>query len=104
LNATYFLLYIEAIDRFEGENVPRRARMMMRARSLVTLGLFVSAAVIALKHPIGGMTLICICLVVYLRPEAPNIKSRWHRAEMDRDLSIATGGLNKRRQSCEAHP
>ncbi|MGA7809103.1 hypothetical protein [Bradyrhizobium sp.] len=70
----YILLHLEAVDRPQGGEVPRHARVMMRARSLITLGLFISAAVVALRYPIGGMTLICLCLVVYLRPEAPNIE------------------------------
>lgn len=49
---------------------------MMRIRSLVTLGLFAVAAIVALKHPIGGMALICLCLLVYLRPEAPGVRVR----------------------------
>jgi uncharacterized membrane protein len=69
VNATYLLLCMEAIDRPQSKDVPPRARMMMRARSLVTLGLFGAAAVVALRYPIGGMALICLCLIVYLRPE-----------------------------------
>jgi len=44
---------------------------MMHVRSSVTLGIFVTAAVAALWYRIGGMGLICIGLLVYLRPEAP---------------------------------
>jgi hypothetical protein len=32
------------------------------------------AAIVAPMHPIGGMTLICFCLVVYFRREAPSLK------------------------------
>jgi uncharacterized membrane protein len=74
VNATYVLLCFEVIDRRQSEAVTPRARKMMRIRSLVTLGLFAAAAVVALKYPLGGMALICLCLVVYLRPEAPGIK------------------------------
>jgi hypothetical protein len=27
--------------------------------------------VVALKSPLGGLALICCCLILYLRPEAP---------------------------------
>jgi uncharacterized membrane protein len=74
VNATYVLLCFEAVDRRQSEAVPPRARKMMRIRSLVTLGLFAAAAVVALKYPLGGMALICLCLVVYLRPQAPGLK------------------------------
>jgi Endosomal/lysosomal potassium channel TMEM175 len=54
--------------------VPSCARMMLRTRSLVTLGIFSTAAIVALKHPAGGMALICPCLIVYLPPDAPGVK------------------------------
>jgi uncharacterized membrane protein len=73
VNATYILLCWEAVDRPQSEEVPPRMRMMMRVRSLVTLAIFATAAIVALKYPIGGMALICLCLAVYVRPEAPNI-------------------------------
>jgi hypothetical protein len=41
----------------------------MRWRSLITLGLFGSAAVVALWWPIAGLAICIACLVVYLRPE-----------------------------------
>ena len=83
VNATYLLLCMEVIDRPQSKDVPAHARMMMRVRSFVTLGLFALAAVVALKYPIGGMALICLCLIVYLRPEAPKIKSRHDRSDVD---------------------
>jgi len=43
----------------------------MRIRSTVTLGIFASAAIVALKYPIAGIVLICLCLGFYVRPEAP---------------------------------
>jgi uncharacterized membrane protein len=83
VNATYLLLCMEAIDRPQHSDVSARERMIMRARSLVTLGLFATAAIVALKYPIGGMALICVCLIVYLRPQAPALKSRRDRLDTD---------------------
>ena len=91
VNAMYLLLCMEVIDRPQSKDVPPRARMMMRIRSLVTLGIFASAAVVALKYPIGGMALICLCLVVYLRPEAPDIISRRDRSDGDGGGLSSTG-------------
>jgi uncharacterized membrane protein len=71
VNATYLALYFESVDRPRREDVAPRARMMMRMRSFATLGIFAVAAVVSLKFPIWGMALICLCLIVYLRPEAP---------------------------------
>ena len=50
---------------------PPRARRMMRMRSVGTLIVFSLAALVALKFPLIGMALICRCLILYLRPEAP---------------------------------
>jgi hypothetical protein len=44
-------------------------RQMLRMRSFITLGVFASAAFIALEWPAVAMTLICVCLIGYLRPE-----------------------------------
>ena len=34
---------------------------------------FAAAGVVALRYPIGGMAMICLCLIVYLSPGAPGI-------------------------------
>jgi len=73
VNATYLALCFEVVDRPRSAGVPPRARMMMRMRSLATLAIFAAAALVALKYPAGGMALICLCLMVYLRPEAPGV-------------------------------
>jgi uncharacterized membrane protein len=90
VNATYLVLCMEVIDRPHSKDVSPRARRMMRVRSLTTLGLFAAATVVALKYPIGGMALICLCLVVYLRPEAPDIKRR-DRSDVDGSGLSPTG-------------
>jgi len=59
------------IDRSNIEAVSPRARRMMRTRSLKTIGIFSAAAIAALVYPIAVMALICFCLVLNLRPEAP---------------------------------
>jgi len=92
VNATYLLLCMEAIDRPHSKDVPAHARRMMRIRSFVTLGLFALAAVVALKYPIGGMALICLCLIVYLRPEPPNLKPRHDRSDFARSDRSPAGG------------
>jgi uncharacterized membrane protein len=74
VNVTYLALCFEAIDRSQDEAVSPRARMMMRTRSLLTILIFITAAVVALRYPVVGMGLICLCLIVYLGPEAPGVK------------------------------
>ena len=71
VNATYLVLCWEAIDRPGSDVIPTGIRRMMRMRSLLTLAIFAAAAVLALQYPLAGMALICLCLVLYLRPEAP---------------------------------
>ena len=68
VNVTYLLLCFEAVDRSAAHKVEPRARSMMRMRSLVTLAVFAAAGVVALRYPIGGMAMICLCLIVYLSP------------------------------------
>jgi len=50
-------------------------------RSFVTVGVFSTAAVVALKWPVAGMALTCLCLVGYLRPDVRTPKN------VDRDSS-----------------
>jgi uncharacterized membrane protein len=71
VNVTYMLLCFEAVDRSAPLKVASGARSMMRMRSLATLVVFAAAGFVALRYPIAGMALICLCLVVYLSPAAP---------------------------------
>ena len=66
VNVTYAALIWELAP---AADAPPGVRHILRWRSLITLGLFGSAAVIALRWPILAL-LICIgCLVVYLKPD-----------------------------------
>ena len=73
VNVTYLLLCFEAVDRCAPRKVEPRVRSMMRMRSFATLAVFAAAGFVALRYPIGGMAMICLCLIVYLSPEAPGI-------------------------------
>lgn len=80
VNATYLLLCWEAVDRPVIEEIPARARMMMRMRSLATLRGFVTAAAVSLQYPIFALGMICIGLAVYLKRQvdsglAPHLAS-----------------------------
>jgi uncharacterized membrane protein len=68
VNLTYLLLCLEAVDRSAPHKVEPRVRSMMRIRSFATLAVFASAGIAALRYPIAGMVLICLCLFVYLSP------------------------------------
>ena len=71
VNATYLVLCMEAVDRSAPHKVAPRTRSMMRMRSLATLAGFAAAGAVALRYPIGGMVMICLCLILYLSPGAP---------------------------------
>jgi uncharacterized membrane protein len=69
VNVTYVLVYFEAVDRARAPAITARLRAIMRTRSIITLAVFAAAVPLALVWPIGGMALIGLCLVSYLRPE-----------------------------------
>jgi uncharacterized membrane protein len=71
VNATYIFLVWELIGGAPVDDVPRKVRGIMNARSIITLCLFGVAAVVALKFPLVGLGICCCCLIVYLKPEAP---------------------------------
>ena len=73
VNATYIFLIWELIDRSPVDDVARRMSRIMRLRSGVTLCVFGSAAVVALKYPPAALGMCCCCLIVYLKPEAPGV-------------------------------
>ncbi len=72
VNVTYLALCWEAVDRPAHEEISARVRGMMRMRSFITVGIFVTAALVALKWPVLAMLLICLCLIGYLRPDIPD--------------------------------
>lgn len=76
VNITYLLLCREVIDRPSHEDLTLRMRRLMRMRSFLTLGFFTAAAVVALRWPVAGMALICLCLAGYLRPDVPLTQKR----------------------------
>ena len=75
VNITYLALCTEVVDRPAHEDISHRLQRLLRMRSFITIGGFVAAAIVALRWPILGMTLICLCLTVYLRPDIPAVKN-----------------------------
>jgi uncharacterized membrane protein len=71
VNATYIGLVWDLIGRTAVGSVSRRVRRIMRFRSIATLCLFGTAAVVALKYPLIGLGICCVCLIGYLKPDAP---------------------------------
>ena len=73
VNATYVCLIWELIDRAPADEIPQAVRRIMRFRSIATLCLFGAAAVAALWYPLVGLGISICCLIVYLKPEPPNV-------------------------------
>lgn len=74
VNVTYVALCWEAVDRPAHEDVSQLMRRMLRMRSVITIGVFTAAALLALRWPVAGMALIGLCLAGYLRPDVPATK------------------------------
>jgi uncharacterized membrane protein len=72
VNATYICLIWELIDRTPDEVSPTVHRIM-RFRSITTLCLFGLAAIVALRYPLAGLGICICCLIVYLKPEPPEL-------------------------------
>jgi uncharacterized membrane protein len=89
INATYMALIWELIGA--SDEVPPRTRRVMHIRSIVTLGLFGLASIVALRYPILGLSICICCLIVYLKPDPPrthpyrsgellqSVRSKWPR-------------------------
>jgi uncharacterized membrane protein len=75
VNATYIALIWELIDRTPVKDVSRKERKIMRFRSITTLCVFATAAIVALKYPLVGLGMCCCCLILYLKPEAPGAEN-----------------------------
>lgn len=74
VNITYVALCWEAVERPAHDDVTQRMRRLLRMRSFITMGVFAAAAVVALRWPVAGMVLICLCLIGYVRPDVPAAK------------------------------
>lgn len=80
VDITYLLLCWEVIDRRRGNALSARARHLMHTRAFLTIAIFFVASLVALRQPVAGLVLICLCLLLYLRPEAP-VELSEHRDE-----------------------
>jgi uncharacterized membrane protein len=83
VNATYVLLIWELIDRSPAVKISPKVRRIMYFRSIATLCLFGTAALVGLKYPLIGLGICITCLIVYLRPEPPAAGNRHTFAASD---------------------
>jgi TMEM175 potassium channel family protein len=75
VNATYIGLIWELIHRNPDIEVSSTVRRIMRFRSITTLCLFGLAALVALKYPLVGLGICICCLVLYIRPDPPGLRT-----------------------------
>lgn len=81
--AAVFLLVELAYLQFEHhahaqavvEGVSHRIRRLAKVRSLIALGLFLSAMLVSLKFPLWGFGTVCCAVLLYLRPEPPGTRT-----------------------------
>jgi uncharacterized membrane protein len=64
----------EVLGRARATEVPVRARRLARRRSLAVLAIFTIAMLVAFVAPGVGFGLICVALILHLRPEAPGAR------------------------------
>jgi uncharacterized membrane protein len=76
VNATYLCLIWELVDRDARDELSAKVRGTMRLRAFTTLCLYGIAVVVALRYPMIGLGICTCCLLVYLRPDAPEVRSR----------------------------
>lgn len=57
--------------------VPARTQRLARRRSLAVLALFTLAMVVAVGAPVFGVELICLALLLHVRPDGPVFAPGW---------------------------
>lgn len=74
VNVTYLWLVWETLCSNAGSTIPDRARYLLHLRSFITISIFTVAVISAFWLPYLGFGLVCCCLLLYLRPEFPNVR------------------------------
>lgn len=73
VNITYLWLVWETLCDETARATTLNARSLIHLRFVITLGMFVVAAVVAFWFPFVSFGLIVVCLLLYSRPEVPRI-------------------------------
>jgi uncharacterized membrane protein len=74
VNVTYLWLVWETLCDSKDKVISDKARNLLHLRSFITLSVFAGAMIIAIWFPFLGFGLIVCCLLLYLRPELPDMK------------------------------
>jgi uncharacterized membrane protein len=78
VNLAYLVFQREVLRQAGPAGLSRQVKRMLQRRSVLTLGVFLSAMCLASISPGWGFALICGALLMYLRPEV-RWTSWWHR-------------------------
>ena len=73
VDIAYNVFEREVLARAKAGQVSERTRRMARRRSVVVLAIFTTAMLIAFIAPRLGFGLICVALILHLRPEVPAV-------------------------------
>jgi uncharacterized membrane protein len=72
VNLTYVILVYETLYNDADSPLSDKTRRRLHVRSLGTLVLFLAAMALAFWFPLLGFTIICCCLLLYLKPDVPH--------------------------------
>jgi uncharacterized membrane protein len=75
VNVTYLLLIREIMGN-QNAKVDPQVRLLLYKRSILTIPVFASGMIIALWLPDIGFFMICVCLIIYLRPGVSETRRR----------------------------
>jgi len=73
VNITYLSLIWQTVSARKKMGLGDDGHKLFHLRSVITLVLFTSAMVVAFWYPYIGFALICLCLLLYLRPDTPGM-------------------------------
>lgn len=76
VNVTYIALRKAVANQLRGVDLQMETAPLMQVRAFFTLGVFTLAAILSLWWPWVGMGLICFCLLLYVRPDVPGVRSK----------------------------
>jgi len=72
VDIAYNVFEYQVMAQADAAQVTARTRRIARRRSLVVLGGFTTAMLVALAAPRLGFALICMALILHLRPDFTN--------------------------------
>lgn len=76
VNVTYLALVWETLCNEMGQMVTDGSRRLIHVRSFISISIFLLAMLVSFWLPIIGFALICCCLMLYLRPEVPEMRKK----------------------------